>query len=470
MKFLFTVLTCFILTSIIAQTKMEPYGVLPSERQLKWHEMDMYVLVHFTPTTFENKEWGYGDASPASFNPTAFDAEQIIKAAKAGGFKGLILVAKHHDGFALWPTKTTDYNISKSPWKNGKGDMVGEFEKACRKNGMEFGVYCSPWDRNSPYYGSHEYVKIYREQLKELYSNYGKLFMSWHDGANGGDGYYGGKREARKIDRSVYYGWDTTWKMTRTMQPWANIFSDIGPDARWVGNEEGFASETSWATFTPVPIEGTKIPGPGSIKHDNLGTGDRNGVQWTPAECDVPLRPGWFYHKDQDNKVKTPEKLFELYLKSVGRGGCLDLGLAPDTRGLLHENDVASLKTFGELLEKTFSNDLAKQSSLQKKSKSLTDKDRYSFANGNEFVMEWNEVKEFDLIRIRENIKLGQRVEEWVAEAWVDGNWKEITRATSIGSARIINFPAVKTNKLRIRITKSPVPPAISEIGIFKKA
>jgi alpha-L-fucosidase len=237
-----------------------------------------------------------------------------------------------------------------------------------------------------------------------------------------------------------------------------------------VGNEEGFASETSWATFTPVPVEGTKIPGPGSIKHDNLGTGDRNGAQWTPAECDVPLRPGWFYHKDQDSKVKTPEKLFELYLKSVGRGACLDLGLAPDTRGLLHENDVASLQAFGTMLEKTFGHNLAREASMKKGLKSLTDNDRYSFTPGSEFIMEWKEAKEFDLIRIRENIKLGQRVEEWVAEAWIDGNWKEITKATSIGSARIMHFPAVKTNKVRVRVTKSPVPPAISDIGIFKKA
>jgi alpha-L-fucosidase len=458
----------FLITNVSAQTKLEPYGVLPAERQLKWHEMEMYVLVHFTPTTFENKEWGYGDADPKIFNPTQFDANQIVNAVKAGGFKGLILVAKHHDGFALWPTKTTDYNISKSPFRNGKGDMVKEFEQACRKAGLEFGVYCSPWDRNSPVYGTHEYVKKYREQLRELYTNYGKLFMSWHDGANGGDGYYGGAREARKIDRTTYYGWDTTWAMTRKMQPWANIFSDIGPDARWVGNEEGFAAETSWATFTPVPEDGAKKAGPGSIKHHNLGTGDRNGAQWTPAECDVPLRPGWFYHKDQDAKVKTPEKLFELYLKSVGRGGCLDLGVAPDTRGLLHENDVASLKAFGELLNKTFASDFAKQAAGV--AKALTDNDRYTYATGNEFVMEWKEAIEFDILRVRENIKLGQRVDEFVAEAWVDGGWKEITRATSVGSARILQFPVVKTNKLRVRITKSAVPPAISEIGVFKKA
>ncbi len=235
--------------SVKAQvTPPKPYGVLPSERQLQWHEKEMYVLVHFTPTTFENKEWGYGDADPSIFNPTQFDARQIVSAVRAGGFKGLILVAKHHDGFALWPTKTTTYNISRSPFRDGKGDMVKEFADACRAGGLSFGVYCSPWDRNSPVYGTPEYVSIYREQLRELYTNYGPLFMSWHDGANGGDGYYGGARTSRKIDRSVYYGWDTTWAMTRSLQPGAAIFSDIGWDVRWVGNERGEAAPTSWST------------------------------------------------------------------------------------------------------------------------------------------------------------------------------------------------------------------------------
>jgi alpha-L-fucosidase len=250
--------------SVKAQvTPPKPYGVLPSERQLQWHEKEMYVLVHFTPTTFENKEWGYGDADPSIFNPTQFDARQIVSAVRAGGFKGLILVAKHHDGFALWPTKTTTYNISRSPFRDGKGDMVKEFADACRAGGLSFGVYCSPWDRNSPVYGTPEYVRIYREQLRELYTNYGPLFMSWHDGANGGDGYYGGARTSRKIDRSVYYGWDTTWAMTRSLQPGAAIFSDIGWDVRWVGNERGEAAPTSWSTYTPQPLPGKTKAGPG---------------------------------------------------------------------------------------------------------------------------------------------------------------------------------------------------------------
>lgn len=461
-----------------------PYGVLPSERQLKWHEMEMYVLVHFTPTTFENKEWGYGDADPAIFNPKQFDAEQIVAAVKAGGFKGMILVSKHHDGFCLWPTKTTPYNISKSPWKNGKGDMVKEFEKACRKYGIEFGVYCSPWDRNNPKYGTADYVKTYRAQLKELYTGYGKLFMSWHDGANGGDGYYGGKKETRTIDRSVYYGWDSTWSMTRKLQPSATIFSDMGWDVRWVGNEKGEAAETSWATFTPIPDDGKTKVGPGDMKYDNSPTGTRNGKFWIPAECDVPLRPGWFYHPEQDDKVKSASQLFELYLKSVGRGGCLDLGIAPDTRGLLHENDVKSLAQFGNLIKKTFETDLAKQAVItssntrNKNNKlfgtaNLTDGDRYSYwsaddsVKDSEVMFEWMEARAFSLFRIRENIKLGQRVESFKVDAWVNGGWSEIAAGTSIGTARILLFPTIRTNKIRVRFENCVVAPAISEIAVF---
>jgi alpha-L-fucosidase len=444
----------------------EPYGALPSERQIRWHEMDMYVLVHFTPTTFEDKEWGFGDANPAIFNPTQFDAGQIIKAVKAGGFKGLILVSKHHDGFALWPTATTPYNISKSPWRNGKGDMVKEFEQACRSNGLRFGVYCSPWDRNNPVYGTYAYIRIYRDQLKELYTRYGDLFMSWHDGANGGDGYYGGAKESRKIDRTTYYGWDTTWSMTRKMQPWASIFSDVGWDVRWVGNERGEAGETSWATNTPVPLEGKEKAGPGEVRDDLNPTGTRNGKYWMPAECDVPLRKGWFFHPAENETVKSPEKLFDLYLKSVGRGACLDLGIAPDTRGLLHENDVKSLADFGILLKKTFTADLAKTAVIKASNirgndhrdfgvKHLTDDNRYSYWASDdgiktpELILEWKQPQTFSLVRLRENIKLGQRIEAVELDAWSDGQWVKVGGATSIGSCRIIPLDKkITTTKL----------------------
>ncbi len=463
-----------------------PYGALPAENQLRWHELESYVLIHFTPTTFENKEWGYGDADPASFNPGSFDAGQIVKAAADGGFKGLILVAKHHDGFALWPTKTTSYNISKSPWKNGEGDMVKEFEQATRKQGLKFGVYCSPWDRNFPAYGTHEYVKAFREQLRELYTNYGDLFITWFDGANGGDGYYGGAREKREIDRTTYYGWDTTWQMVRELQPGAVIFNDMG-DVRWVGNEEGHAAETSWATFTPEPLDGKTVAAPGELKYWLSPAGTRNGKYWKPAECDVPLRPGWFYHADQDIRVKTPAKLFDLYFKSVGRGASLDLGLAPDKRGLLHDNDVESLQKFGQLLKETFSNNLVQSASLTASNtrgnssaqygvQFLSDEDRYSYwatddsITTAELVVKWKEPVKFNIIRLRENIKLGQRIERVAIDVKEGEEWKELAQATSIGANRLVRLPDfVTASEIRIRILESPVCIALSDIGVFRE-
>lgn len=469
----------------IAQPAPKPFGAVPAPRQLKWHETDVYGLIHFTPTTFENKEWGYGDADPKIFNPTQFDAEKIVAALKAGGLKAVILVAKHHDGFALWPTKTTNYNISLSPFRNGKGDMVKEFEQACRKFNMKFGVYCSPWDRNNAQYGTDAYVEIYRNQLRELYSNYGELFMSWHDGANGGDGYYGGAKTTKKIDRSTYYGWDTTWAITRKMQPHANIFSDIGWDVRWVGNERGFAAETSWATFTPVPAEGESKTVPGQLDDKQNPFGTRNGNNWVPAECDVPLRKGWFYHPEEKDKVKKPEQLFDLYLKSVGRGGALDLGIAPNTLGLLSDEDMASLKGFGRLVSESFKNNLAATASVVSKdtrgknfaTKNLTDNNTNTYwASRDEehhpsIEFYWKEPVLFDLIRLREFIPLGQRVESFQVEIHDGKQWNKIAEATSIGAARIIYLESpVKTNKARIIINASPVCVTFSEIGFYKKS
>ena len=485
-KLTFLIIAIFLLQSfqVFSQPAPSPYGALPSERQLKWHELDMYGLVHFTPTTFQGKEWGYGDASPSIFNPVDFDASKIVAALKEGGLKGMIFVTKHHDGFSLWPTKTSDYNISKSPFRNGKGDMVKEFEQACRKAGLQFGIYCSPWDRNNPTYGTYEYVKTYREQLKELYTNYGPLFMSWHDGANGGDGNYGGAKGTRTIDRSVYYGWDTTWAMTRKLQPTANIFSDIGWDVRWVGNERGIAGETSWATYTPIPAKGYAVAGPGLLDDSINPYGTRNGKSWIPAECDVPLRKGWFYHPEEKESVKTPEQLFQLYLQSVGRGGCLDLGIAPNTRGVLAEEDIASLKGFGSIVKKSFENNIAKSANIKASNvrgaaygiNNLLDDDRYSYWASSdaittpELVLEWKNEIEFDLIRLRENIKLGQRIESLEVDAMVDGAWKKVGQATSIGACRIIAFSEViKTKKLRVRVTSSPVCIALSDLGVFKK-
>ncbi|SEM95063.1 alpha-L-fucosidase [bacterium A37T11] len=464
----------------------KPYGPLPSKAQLNWQELEMYCLIHFTPTTFQNKEWGFGDAEPDLFNPLHFDAGQIAAAAKSAEFKGLVTVAKHHDGYCLWPTKTTPYNISKSPWKNGKGDLVKEFMLAARKQGLQFGIYVSAWDRNFPGYGTPSYPIAYREQLKEVYSNYGPLFISWHDGANGGDGFYGGAKETRKIDRSTYYGWDSLWQMTRAMQPGAVIFSDIGPDVRWVGNEKGMAGETNWATITPEGQDGLK-PAPGLVDSRYLGTGQRDGKYWIPAECDVPLRPGWFYHPDQDDKVKTPDQLFELYLNSVGRGACLNLGLAPDTDGLLNEIDVQTLKAFGDKLRETFVVNLASGAAFDPSNvrmndlrnfgvNKLTDADRYSYwatdddVHQADLVIELKTAMRFNLIRLRENIKLGQRLDSVLVEVDDQGSWKPLAKATSIGANRLIRLPAfIETKKLRLRLY-APVSITLSDVGLYAEA
>ncbi|MCT1523393.1 alpha-L-fucosidase [Sphingobacterium hotanense] len=470
----------------MAQTEPAPYGATPSERQLRWHEMEMYTLIHFTPTTFQNKEWGYGDADPKIFNPTKFDANQIAAAAAAGGFKGLISVAKHHDGFCLWPTATTEYSVASSPWKEGKGDMVREFKKASHANGLQFGVYLSAWDRNDTRYGTKAYADAYRQQLTELMSNYGELFTSWHDGANGGDGYYGGKNEKRTIDRSTYYEWhEKTWPIVRKLQPMAMIFSDVGPDMRWVGNEKGFAAETSWSTLTPKSKDG-KPPVPGQVDETNLSTGDRGGEYWIPAECDVPQRPGWFYHEDQNDRVKTPDQLFEIYLKSVGRGGGMNLGLAPMPEGILHDNDILSLKSFGQKLKETFKTDLtagamAKASNVREdheqfSTAKLFDGDRYSYYASDDQVLNPSveislpSAQTFDLIRLRENIKLGQRLDSVKISVWENNSWKLIGEATSIGANRLIKLASpVTAQRLKVDLF-APVAPTLSEFALFKEA
>ncbi|TWR31127.1 hypothetical protein FPZ43_01200 [Mucilaginibacter pallidiroseus] len=471
-----------------AQQAPKPYGALPTQRQLSWQETDMYNIVHFSMATYTDKEWGYGDEDPKIFNPKNFDAMQIVGAAKAGGFKGIVVVAKHHDGFCLWPTKTTEHNISKSLYKNGKGDILKEYQVACQKLGMKMAVYCSPWDRNSPLYGSPAYVtKVYREQLKELYTNYGNVFMSWHDGANGGDGYYGGTRDVRKIDRSTYYGWDANWALTREMQPGAAIFGDVGPDVRWVGNEEGHAGETYWATYTPHAPEEGKIPANGFVKDYEGTEGTRNGKYWMPAECDVPMRRGWFYHESQDGQSRSAYTLADLYYKSVGRGACLDLGLSPNKDGVITDEDVKILKEFGSILKATFAVNLAKGASFKASNirgnnnakfgtSFLTDNSRYTYWATDDNVTKPNlevdlhTAKTFNVIRLRENIKLGQRIEGAAFDAWLNGGWKEVATVPSVGANRLVRLPYnITTNKLRVRITASSVAIAISDFGLFKE-
>ena len=310
-----------------------PLTVVPSEEQIKWHEMERNAFIHFGPNTFTDKEWGYGDVPAEKFDPSELNAEQWVKTIKEAGLKGVILTAKHHDGFCLWPSKYTEYSVKNSPWKNGKGDLVKDVSDACKKYGLKFGIYLSPWDRNSSIYGTPEYVEYFRNQLTELLTNYGDIFEVWFDGANGGTGYYGGADEKRSVDRKTYYDWPTTNALVKELQPHALIFSDAGPDIRWCGNEEGVAGETNWALLNRDEAW------PGWPRYKELTPGHENGNYWVPAEINTSIRPGWFYHKSEDHKVKDLSWLMDYYYESVGRNGTALLNFPVDDRGLIHETD-----------------------------------------------------------------------------------------------------------------------------------
>jgi alpha-L-fucosidase len=460
-----------------------PYGAIPSARQLRWHELELYSFLHFTVNTFTDREWGNGDEDPSIFNPVEFDADAIVAALKAGGMKGVILTCKHHDGFCLWPTSTTDHSVRKSPWRGGKGDVVRDISDAARRQGLRFGIYVSPWDRNNAQYGRPEYVKTYREQLRELLTGYGPIFEVWHDGANGGTGYYGGANEKRTIDKTTYYDWPRTWEMVRSLQPDAVIFSDVGPDIRWVGNEKGFANETDWATYDPKGTDGGPAS-PGNVQAKESGTGTRHGSHWLPAECDVSIRPGWFWHPKENERVKTPQQLMDLYYMSVGRGASFLLNIPPDRRGLLGENDVASLRGFGERLHKAFDTNLAggakvTASNVRGKSKlyrgeNLLDANRETYwatddaVTTAEVVIDFRRPLSMITVRLREAFHLGQRVDGFALDIWKDGSWQEFGKGTSIGACRLIKSPApVSTPRLRLRITEASACPALSELGVF---
>jgi alpha-L-fucosidase len=460
-----------------------PFGALPSPRQLNWQRMETNAFVHFTVNTFTDKEWGDGDEDPAIFNPQSFDADAIVLALQAGGMKGVILTCKHHDGFCLWPTKTTDHCIRMSRWKNGRGDVVGELSSAARRHGMKFGVYVSPWDRNSADYGRPAYIAKYRQQLTELLTWYGPVFEVWFDGANGGKGYYGGARETRTIDKHTYYDWPTTWALVRKLQPDAVMFSDAGPDIRWVGNEKGIAGETCWATCNPVSEDGGPAV-PGDIKTSESMVGTRLGSRWLPAECDVSIRPGWFWHEQEDSKVRSSSELVELYFESVGRGANLLLNVPPNRLGLLSPQDVKSLKGFRRQLQAMFSNNLAAQAKLipsnvrgeskRFSARMLVDGDADTYwatddqAHTPQLTIDFGRPQRFNVLRLQEAIQLGQRIGAFALDAWQQDAWTEVAHGTSVGSCRVLRLPAViETPRVRLRITDSPVCIALAGLGVF---
>ena len=342
-----------ILSACNNTTPPSPFGPLPSERQLAWHELEFYAFVHFNMNTFTNKEWGFGDEDPALFNPTELDCRQWARICKNAGMKGIIITAKHHDGFCLWPSDYTEHSVKNSSWKNGQGDVLRELADACNEYGLKMGVYLSPWDRNNADYGKSEYIDYYRNQLREILTDYGEIFEVWFDGANGGTGYYGGKNETRMIDRETYYDWPNTHKIVRELQPGACMFSDAGPDIRWCGNEQGWINATNWDLLRLDEYF------PGCDCAEQLRTGDENGTHWVPAEVDVSIRPGWFYHESEDTLVKSWSDLLDIYLKSVGRGASLLLNIPVDKRGLIHENDSDQLVKFAEKIRSDFADEKA---------------------------------------------------------------------------------------------------------------
>ena len=456
----------------------KPYGPVPSARQLRWHEMEFYGFIHFTINTFTDKEWGYGDEPSAIFNPTDFNAEQIVRTAAAAGMKGLILTCKHHDGFCLWPSKYTEHSVKNSPWRNGRGDVVKEIANACRKHGLKFGIYLSPWDRNHKDYGRPEYLTYFHNQLRELLTSYGPVFEIFFDGANGGDGYYGGARETRTIDRDTYYDWPATWNLVRTLQPDACLFSDAGPDVRWVGNERGVAGDPLWSTLNKDDFA------PGRADVARLNRGDRPGSHWVPAECDVSIRPGWFYHPGEDHQVKSGARLVDLYYASVGRGSSLLLNLAPDRRGQIPEPDVISLREFRRILDATFREDYTQGARVTASNTRGNDERRFSPRNTidrrrntywasddqiktPELTIDLGQQRTFNVVRLREYLPLGQRVEAFALDVWKDNKWQEFASGTSIGNCKLVRGKPVTTSKVRLRITQASVCPAISEFALF---
>lgn len=439
-----------------------PFGPLPSEGQLAWHDLEFYAFAHFNMNTFTNMEWGFGSEKPSQFNPTALDTRQWARICKAAGMKGIIITAKHHDGFALWPTTSTEHSVKNSPWKNGQGDVLKDLAEACQEYGLKMGVYLSPWDRNHADYGKPEYLAYFRQQLRELLTNYGDIFEVWFDGANGGDGYYGGANEKRKIDNKTYYDWENTIKIVEELQPNAVIFSDAGPGVRWVGNEEGWANETNWSLLRKADVY------PGMPDYKQLRSGHEDGTHWIPAECDVSTRPGWYYHPYEDHKVKSLSKLVDIYYNSLGRNASFLLNLPIDTRGLIHEKDSQQLMKLAATIRADFSEDLARNSKATASDSrgngktyqisQAVDGDETTYWATNDGVntasieIEFGEATTFNRFLIKEYIPLGQRVTSFTLSIWEKDDWAKVGEGTTIGYQRILRLADQETTKIKIDI------------------
>ncbi|WP_163382872.1 alpha-L-fucosidase [Cyclobacterium jeungdonense] len=456
----------------------EPVLPVPHERQLVWQDMEFYAFAHFNMNTFTNMEWGMGDEDPALFNPTDFDPSQWARICKAAGMKGIILTAKHHDGFCLWPTATTDHSVKNAAWKEGKGDIIREVSDAFRAEGLKFGVYLSPWDRNHPDYGKPEYITVFREQLRELLTNYGEIFEVWFDGANGGTGYYGGANEERRVDKRNYYDWDTTYELIRELQPNAVIFGDAGPDVRWVGNEHGYAYETTWSNLMRDSIYG------GMPEYaEKYSSGQENGTHWVPAEADVSIRPGWYYHPYEDHKVKSLPQLLDIYYRSIGRNSSLLLNFPVDKRGKIHENDEAQLMKLVDKIREDFSSPLplenARLSASSTHGQGFNVENTMSEENNLYWAAEegttnatiqvdFDEPVRFNRFLVQEYIALGQRIKSFELNIKAaDGTWQNLASGTTVGYKRILRLPEAETTAIRFVITDAKASPTIQHMAFF---
>ncbi|MDR1161877.1 MAG: alpha-L-fucosidase [Tannerellaceae bacterium] len=455
-------------------TDVEPpavYGATPTASQLEWQKMEYYMFAHFGPNTFTDVEWGDGKEDPKVFNPTALDCRQWAKIAKDAGMEAIIITAKHHDGFCLWPSQYSTHTVRESLWKEGKGDVLRELSDACKAYGLKFGVYLSPWDQNHPSYSTPAYNLLFASTLTEVLTGYGDVFEQWFDGANG-DAHKGKRQE---------YDWDLFHNTVYTHQPQAVIFSDVGPGCRWMGNEKGIAGETNWSRLN---IEGFE-PGLGAPPTDTLRTGNVYGQAWVPAETDVSIRPGWFYSPRTDDKVKTVNQLMDIYYTSVGRNSNLLLNVPPDREGRIHPADSARLMAFKRARDKSFENDLMQEASLQATN---TRGNLPAYATGNlsdgNYDSYWatdddvlaatieitlKQPETFNRFLVQEYIPLGQRVAKFALEAWDEpsAKWTILSEGTTIGYKRLLRFPRATAQKLRLTIQESLACPVLNTIGLY---
>ena len=446
-----------------AGQQVKPYGPLPSSRQLQWHRQEFYLFVHFGPNTFTDLEWGHGTETEDMFNPTAMDCRQWCRIAKAAGASGIIITAKHHDGFCLWPSRYSKHTVAQSKWRDGKGDVLADLRDACREYGLGMGIYLSPWDRNHPDYGTETYNTVFVNMMQEVVERYGPFFEFWWDGANG---------EGPNGKRQVY-DWHRFESTLRTIAPNTPVFSDIGPDIRWVGNERGIAGQDNWNLLDTAGF----TRGEGGPPVDTLNRGNVHGKNWIPAECDVSIRPGWFYHAAEDKKVKSPEQLFDLYLKSVGRGANLLLNVPPNRQGLFAPEDSAALVGFRRLLDEHFAINLAGNAEIRlvpEKGKPVVTK---KLADNNQQSWEllrggYVEVKlpgrtSINTVVLEEPIQMGQRIQSFTIQCMIGNEMVQEVSGTTVGNKRVITFPEAGCDAVRIQVTAAKAMPLLAEVGVY---